>query len=92
MAITPHHRMSTDYDEEYYHNKGQEDGVNDDYDPPYDGVLSVVTMDDDQLAKRHAYLLGYYHVRGEIDGAANEYNAPSDDYLEAYNAGRDARD
>lgn len=84
----------SDYDIEYYHNKGQEDGANGNYDPPYNGLfLDALTMDDEKLAKQLAYFLGYYHGKGEVDGTANQYDPPpghmdhATEKREAYDAG-----
>jgi hypothetical protein len=84
----------SEYDIEYYHNKGQEDGANNEYDPPYDGIfLDVLMMDDEKLEKRRAYFLGYYHAKGEVDGVENNYDPPSSsgecgsEKREAYDAG-----
>jgi hypothetical protein len=70
---------------DYYHNKGQSDAADGDYDPPHGGLDDLVTWSDHGMSKNacenHAYDLGYFHTRGQIDQVANEYDPPSSTYL-----------
>lgn len=80
-------------DEEHYHNKGQRDGNNGDYDPPHGVLADLVTWSssamDRNTRENHAYNLGYYHGKGQRDAARRAGYAPpsKSEYRAAYDAG-----
>lgn len=79
---------------EYYHNKGQEDGHDRDYDRPHGIADDLTTWSDSGMEKNReenrAYDDGYFHSRGQDDANAGRYRPPSDsDDREAYDAGYD---
>lgn len=79
--------------EEYYHNKGQKDGYEGDYDPPHGVIDELSTWSragiDKNIRENLAYDLGYYHGRGQHDYNKDcGYDPPSEPaYREAYDAG-----
>jgi len=84
--------MSYMADAEYYHNKGQQDAVENDYDPPHGIADSLLTWSEegmeDHITENRAYDLGFFHTRGQLDFAEDDYSPPSgDDCKDAYDAG-----
>lgn len=79
---------------EHYHNKGQEDAHDRDYDPPHGVADSLTTWSDSGMERNReenrAYDDGYYHSRGQDDSNDGRYRPPSDSNdREAYDAGYD---
>lgn len=80
---------------EYYHNKGEQDAEDEDYDPPHGILDDLMTWSESGMEtmreENEAYDRGYFHTRGQIDYADNDYNPPSDaNAREAYDAGWEA--
>ena len=77
---------------EHYHNKGQEDAHNRDYDRPHGLGSEITTWSSSGMEKNseenRAYDDGYFHSRGQDDANEGKYNPPSDSAdREAYDAG-----
>lgn len=84
-------------DPEYYHNKGQQDAVDRDYDPPHGQIDDLLTWSDSGMEKmrieNQAYDRGYFHTRGQIDKTDSDYDPPSNQVCkEAYDAGWEGAD
>jgi len=82
-------------DTEYYHNKGQSDAADGDYDPPHGLAESLLTWGSDamhdQIEENEAYDIGYYHTRGQLDQTSDDYDPPSGDNCRAaYDVGWEA--
>lgn len=74
-----------------YHNMGQGDASNENFDPP-----GTITHSIEEIV---AYYQGYFSTRGQIDGAENHYDSPSfndlrarEIYDEAWQAAYDNRE
>jgi|GEM_PF-1427108 hypothetical protein len=80
---------------EYYHNKGEQDANDRNYDPPHGVLDSLTTWSDSgterMIEENTAYDQGYFHTRGQIDYGDNDYSPPHDsDAKEAYDEGWEA--
>lgn len=68
--------------EEHYHEKGQEDAKEGDYNEPHGAVESLFTWGSSKMEKdrkeNEAYKEGYYNTKAQKDGAENSYDPPSD--------------
>jgi hypothetical protein len=86
-------------DLDYYHDKGEQDGANDDWSPPHGSfAIDIETRRKRRkyLCENHWYAKGFFHSRGQIDGSNNENNPPSgshEEYKDIYDeAWEDARE
>lgn len=73
-----------------YHNDGEDDAKDRDYDPPHGIVDDLTTWSRDRMQRNAddntGYDKGYFNSRGQADGAANKYDPPSgSDTREIYN-------
>lgn len=74
---------------QHYHDKGQRDAADRDYEPPHGVVDDLTTWSESGMRRNseenRAYDQGYFNSRGQSDGAKNSYNPPSDsEAKEAY--------
>lgn len=63
---------------EHYHNKGEKDAADGNYEEPHGVLDSIFRIDDDTIAENKAYREGHANTRGQRDGHNNEYDPPSD--------------
>ena len=77
---------------EYYHNKGEQDAEDENYDPPHALIDEFTDPRTEKLVEENeAYDQGYYHARGQIDYGNGDYDPPSGDSArEAYDEGWNA--
>ncbi len=76
-------------DKNYYHDEGEKDASNDEYNPPH-GILTLWTSE--KVAENEAYDKGYSHAKGQIDGSKNDYNSGysgDDSYNKGWDSGYD---
>ena len=78
-------------DLEYYHNKGQEDASDENYNPPHGLVDEISTWSGSGIEKMveetEAYDRGYYGTKAQIDKSSGSgYNPPPSEYFAAREA------
>lgn len=78
-------------DLEYYHNKGQEDASDGNYDPPHGFIDELSTWSESGIEKMveetNAYDGGYFSTKAQIDKSNGRgYNPPSSEYSVAKEA------
>lgn len=72
-------------DRNYYHNQGEKDGAEGNYNPP-NGIFSSFSRT--QIEENEAYDKGYSHGKGQVDGSRNDYDS-SYRGSNSYNSGWD---
>jgi|SRR3989344_7657801 len=78
-------------DTEYYHNKGQQDASDGDYDPPHGLIDELSTWSDSGIenlvSENEDYDRGFYSTKAQIDRSdGNGYNPPPAEYTAAREA------